>query len=90
MDDRSIRVTDYWILYEVEDEKYLMYFDSRDAMLKKASEFKAFDDCCPRYIVEVGEGNDRWHYAGWEPGMVYHWWSDKAKEWERGFREWDH
>ena len=90
MEDKSIKMTNYWIMYEIEGDKYLNYFDNREDMLVKASYWKAFDDCSDLRVLEVREGKVEWHYSGWQPGMVYHWWSDNGKEWERRFREWDH
>lgn len=90
MEDRSIKMTNYWIVYKIEGDKYLNYFDDRDSMLEKASYWKAFDDCCDLVIIEVKEGDTTWHYSGWEPGMVYHWWNDKGIEWETRHKGWDH
>ena len=90
MEERSVKITKYWIVYEIEDERYLKFFEDRDSMLTKASYWKAFDDCSDLVIIEVREGKAQWHYSGWQPGMVYHWWSDNGKEWEEQFREWNH
>lgn len=90
MEERSVKITDYKIIYEIEGEKYLEFFETKDRMLEQASYWKAFSDCCDIWIIEVKEGEASWHYSGWEPGMVFHWWSDKGQEWEIQRREWNH
>ena len=86
----TVRVTPYRLTYEIEGEKYLSYFESLNKLMYAACELRAFDDCCPIDNLKVYEGNHRWVYSGWQPGMVYEWVRDDNQIWVDSFPQWDH
>ena len=88
--EKSVRMTPYWAIMQIEDEDYLHYYDSRDEMLRACSKQIAFDDCGGVWPVRVVEHGKVWRYQGWQPGMVYEWVREDGKNWREAFPEWDH
>lgn len=81
-----------WCRYE---DGYIIphYFSDRNKAFRYASKRICFSDADPYYLEEIyiKAKEERYTYAGWQPGMVYEWINSQGKtEWIEEFPEWDH
>lgn len=75
-------------------EVVMKYFEKGDigALCYKASQFYAWADCDDTYeIVEIMCDGVELYYAGWKPGMLFEFVSEKGGiVYSAEFPEWDH
>lgn len=89
-----VKRTDYFYEEEFDDnERYLVFFDTKDELFYELAKIYAFDDLdTGMRVTEIICEGMLCHYTGWQPDMVIEFAYNESGEviWSGQFPQWDH
>ena len=88
-----MKITEYSVVYKLNEDKYLIYFDTAEELFRYCAKIYVFSDCETEdyEILFIRYKGYECYYCGWEPGMRVRFKNSLGEEvWDEIYPEWEH